>query len=35
MSYAKDLTGLKFGRLQVLSRNHEKQNEYYKKNRKI
>lgn len=31
MSYAKDLTGLKFGRLQVISRNYEAQEEHYKK----
>lgn len=30
MSFAKDLIGLKFGRLQVVSRNYEAQDEHYK-----
>ncbi len=30
MAYAKDLIGLKFGRLQVVSRDYDKQNEYLK-----
>ena len=32
MSYAKDLTGQRFGRLVVVSRNREKQNEFFKEN---
>ena len=32
MSYAKDLTGLRFGRLQVISRNYQKQKECFNKN---
>lgn len=33
MAYAKDLTGQKFGRLTVISRNHEKQKEMLDKNK--
>lgn len=29
MSFAKDLTGMRFGRLNVISRNYEKQSEYF------
>lgn len=31
MSFAKDLTGMRFGRLNVISRNYEKQKEYFAK----